>query len=149
MRHQKYGRKLGRNHHQRQALFKSLLKAICQHGQIETTQAKAKSVQPLVEKIVHHAQRGNLADRHLLYRYFQNRHLVNDTIAIIQATFPKQTSNFTKMVKISRRQGDDSLITRFSFVKPLVKPELKAVETVKKNKKETTKIVKKPVKTKK
>lgn len=148
MRHQKTGRKLGRNHHQRQALFKSLLKAICRHGQIETTQAKAKSVQPLVEKIAHRAQRGNLADRRFLYRYFQNRNQVNDTVATIQATFPKTTSNFTKMVKLLRRQGDDSLIVRFSFVKPLVKLELKKPKTDKKTKKEV-KPIKKEIKTKK
>lgn len=142
MRHQKKGYKLGRNHHQRQALFKSLLKAIFKHGQIKTTYAKAKAVRPLIEKVANKAQRANLADRRFIFRYVQDRVMVGQIVKSAQATFGKQTSNFTKIVKLTRRQGDDALIVRLSFVKDLVKAEPKPASE--KTKKETK--PKKPVK---
>lgn len=138
MRHRKKGRKLGRNHHQRQALLKSLAKAVFTHGQIKTTLAKARAVLPLVEKMATKAKAGDLAARRFLFKYFQDQHRVNLVVAAIQKAFPDSTSNFTKTVKLRRRLGDDALIVRFGFQKPVdfsppqkqakVKPKSKNVE---------------------
>ena len=51
MKHHVFGKKLGRSRNQRQALIKSLVSAFITHGKIETTHAKAKMVQPIIEKL--------------------------------------------------------------------------------------------------
>ena len=52
MRHQKKGRKLGRNSAQRRALFQTLSCQVIEHGRIRTTLAKAKEVRPVVEEMI-------------------------------------------------------------------------------------------------
>ncbi len=51
MKHRVSGKKLGRTRSMRQALIKSLVSAFITHGKIETTTAKAKMVQPIIEKL--------------------------------------------------------------------------------------------------
>ena len=52
MRHRKAGRKLGRNPSQRRALFRQLAISMILHERITTTEAKAKTIRPIVEKLV-------------------------------------------------------------------------------------------------
>jgi len=68
MRHAVAGRKLGRDTEHRTALFRNLAIALFTHGQITTTKAKAKAVQPFVEKLITLAKRGDLASRRLVIR---------------------------------------------------------------------------------
>jgi large subunit ribosomal protein L17 len=137
MRHRIFGKQLGRNHNQRQALLRSLVKNIFTYGAIETTDAKAKSVIPAVEKISSIiVSKPDLIARRELFKYLQDRFWVNNVFTVFKTTFAGQTSNFTKTIKIKRRQGDDALIVNLSFVKPIkfnTKKEVakKVVETKK------------------
>lgn len=151
MKHRIFGKKLGRNHHERQALFKSLTKAIFINGSIETTEAKAKSIVSTVESLSNTIiTKPELTAKRELFRTFQNQTWVNNIVKTFKETFGDQTSNFTQITRIKRRYGDDSLIVRLSFVKPVkfdikkVKPEAKSDD--KKESKVADKKVKKIVK---
>ena len=61
MRHRIHGRKLGRDSEHRRAMLRNLAAGLFEHGQIETTLAKAKAVQPFVEKLITVARAGTLA----------------------------------------------------------------------------------------
>lgn len=63
MRHRKAGFKLGRTAAHRQAMLRNMAASLFEHGQITTTVPKAKALQPLVEKIVTKAKRGDLHAR--------------------------------------------------------------------------------------
>ena len=63
MRHRVSGYKLGRNTAHRRAMWRNMAVALFSHGQIQTTLAKAKSVQPLVERLITAARKGDLASR--------------------------------------------------------------------------------------
>src|SRR5690606_6202645 len=63
MRHRKAGYKLGRTTAHRTATLRNIAAGLFEHGQITTTIPKAKAVQPMVEKIVTLAKRGDLAAR--------------------------------------------------------------------------------------
>ena len=52
MRHRKSGRQLGRNTHHRTALFRSLVTSLLEHERIETTEAKAKEIRILAERMI-------------------------------------------------------------------------------------------------
>ena len=52
MRHQRAGRKLGRDSAHRKALYANLASALIEHGRIKTTEAKAKEVRPIVEQMI-------------------------------------------------------------------------------------------------
>ena len=61
MRHQRAGRKLGRDAAHRKALYANLACALIEHGRIETTEAKAKEVRPIVEQMITLGKRGDVA----------------------------------------------------------------------------------------
>ena len=141
MRHKKFGRKLGRNHHQRQALFKGLARSLFISGSVNTTQAKAKAVVPLVEKICALAQKNNLVSRRTIFSYFQNRTLVNRINQSVNLAFKDQHSNFTQIIPAKYRQGDNALLVRLGFTKPfaLIDPKPATKKVVKKLTKKPTK----------
>ncbi|MBK7404496.1 MAG: 50S ribosomal protein L17 [Phycisphaerales bacterium] len=63
MRHRKAGFKLNRTTAHRQAMLRNMAASVFEHGQIVTTIPKAKALQPLVEKIITKAKRGDLHAR--------------------------------------------------------------------------------------
>jgi len=68
MRHRKAGRQFGRNSGHRRALFRNLVTSLFEHERIETTEAKAKEIRSIAEKLVTLAKKGTLLqdDRHFL-----------------------------------------------------------------------------------
>ena len=125
MNHRIFGKQLGRNHHERQALIKSLSKSLFTYGAIETTRAKAQLVIPTVEDLANCIMTKDviIAQREMA-KYFQDRHFVKSVYDTFKQVFSGQTSNFTKYWNVKIRQGDDALIVKLSFVKPytIIKP---------------------------
>ncbi len=75
MRHRVYGRKLGRDGEHRRAMLRNLAAGVFEHGQVETTLAKAKAVQPLVEKIITVAKKGTLQARRQIESKINDRRI--------------------------------------------------------------------------
>lgn len=142
MRHRNFGKKLGRTHNQRQALFKTMARQLFTYGAIETTAARSTAVKPFVEKLARQALQNNLRGRRELFAAFQDRTLVNTLSTKFAAVFADHHGTFLKEINIKRRQGDDALIVKLSLVKPFnLAPEEKKTE-VKVEKKADAKIKK-------
>jgi len=62
MKHGYFGRKLGRNANERRSLFMQLMRSLISFGRIKTTQAKAKAIQPAIDKLITKAKKGSNAD---------------------------------------------------------------------------------------
>ena len=153
MKHRIFGKKLGRNHNERKALFSSLTKAVFISGSINTTQARATAIVSTIESLSNTIiTKPDLIARRELFKVLQNQTWVNNVVKTFKETFGDQTSNFTKITKVKRRFGDDSLIVNLSFVKP-VKFDIKKISTKVEEKKvskaDTKKIEKKDLKPKK
>jgi large subunit ribosomal protein L17 len=135
MNHRKFGIKLGRNRREREALFKSLVRSVFTHGTIQTTEAKAKSVVPIIEKLSSHINtKDKLVAIRELSTYIQDKNLVSQIFNSFKKHFPTETSNFTRITRVKIRQGDDALIVKFGFYKPYVleaKPASKDTKSVK------------------
>jgi len=91
MRHGVAGYKLGRDTEHRTAMFRNLAAALFQHGQITTTRAKAKAVQPFVEKLITIARKGDLHARRLVVARLQDRDLVDRTDEFGEPEFADKT----------------------------------------------------------
>ncbi len=118
MRHRISGKKLGRDHNQRQALLRSLVRAMFVHGHLTTTHAKAKFVNSLIEKLCTLSKQDDLTASRGFFRYFQDRHLSLTIVKALRQSFAAQSSNFTKLTKIFRRLGDQAVVVRLSFTQP-------------------------------
>ena len=75
MRHRIYGKQLNRDSEHRRAMLRNLAAGLFEHGEIETTAAKAKAVQPFVEKIITIAKKGTFTARRQLESKLTDRRI--------------------------------------------------------------------------
>lgn len=117
MRHHSNVRKFGRTKNQRHALLKGLVLSLIAHGRIETTEAKAKELRPLVEKLVTKANVGTLASRRLVLSRLYN--LNAETSKLIDTIAPKykgRAGGYTRITKLPQRAGDASKMAVIEFI---------------------------------
>ncbi len=117
MRHHSNVRKFGRTRSQRHALLKGLTLSLIAHGRIETTEAKAKELRPMIEKLVTKANVGTLASRRLVLSRLYN--LTSETSKLVDTIAPKykgQAGGYTRITKLPRRAGDASKMAVIEFI---------------------------------
>ncbi len=106
MRHRVAKKKLGRSVGHRRALYRSLLTALFRHKRIETTLAKAKAVQPLAEKLITIARRGDLHSRRLIAAYLWDKKVATELFREIAPKYKDRPGGYTRILKLGFRQGD-------------------------------------------
>jgi large subunit ribosomal protein L17 len=116
MRHRKKGKKLGRNIKQRQALFKSLIQGLIINEQIKTTEAKAKAIKGIMDKLVTKAKKGSLSARRQVLAFLPNKTVVNKLFDVIAPRTKNRTSGFTRFIRIGRRKGDNTQMAKIEFI---------------------------------
>jgi large subunit ribosomal protein L17 len=106
MRHQRAGRKLGRDSAHRKALYSNLAGALIEHGRIKTTEAKAKEVRPVVEKMITLGKRGDLAAHRQAVAFLRSKSVTHKLFAEVAPRFAERPGGYTRVVKLAPRQGD-------------------------------------------
>jgi len=120
MRHKIFKKKLSLNYNQRKALFKNLINSLILHGQIKTTEVKAKAVRRLVEKLITKGKEQTLHTRRLIASFLQNKKAVNKIVDELAPLFKKKPGGYTRIIRLGKRKGDDALIVKLELVE---KPE--------------------------
>ena len=116
MRHRKAGRQLRRTSEQRLALLRNLASSLIEHGAIETTEAKAKELQPFVEKLVTKAKQGTLHARRLAGRHVHKRETADKLFQEVGPKFAGRPGGYTRILKTGARRGDGAEMARIEFV---------------------------------
>ena len=117
MAHRIDGRKLGRKSAPRKALYANLIISVLRYEQIKTTEAKAKEVRGMVERIITMAKGGTLAERRRIVSELPNEPLVIDKLYDeIVPRYGDRNSGYTRVVKIGPRAGDAALIVQLELV---------------------------------
>jgi len=119
VRHRVSGYKLGRKTGSRKALFRNLVIECLKRGKIRTTYAKAKAVQPKVEKIITLGRKGTLNDRRKAYSFLNDTEILNDLFSVIGKKFELRNSGFTRITKLGIRKGDSSHLVELSILDDL------------------------------
>ena len=105
MRHLKKGRKLGTDASHTKAMLKSLAVALFTSERIKTTEARAKEVRPLVDKVIGWAKKGDVHSRRLALAAIGNKELVakifND-----RERYEGRDGGYTRILKLGPRKGD-------------------------------------------
>ena len=102
-----------------------LAREVISHGQIKTTRSKAKAVQPMVEKLVTNAKKGNKRE---ILKKLADEASVKLLMSWAQERFANRNSGFTRIIKLGPRSGDGAEEVLFSFVDPAPTAEVKPVE---------------------
>ena len=106
MRHQRSGKKLGRDASHRKALYANLAGALIEHGRIKTTVTKAKAVKPYAEQMITLGRRGDLHARRQATAFLRSRDVVHKLFADVAPLFKDRPGGYTRIVKIGPRPGD-------------------------------------------
>lgn len=112
-----FGSKLNRDTNQRMALLKGLVGAIVRSEAIETTEAKAKAVQGLVEKLITKAKRANLSDIREIEKVVADPELIQKMTRDIAPRFKTRKGGYTRLIKLGNRVGDNAPMVRMEFLK--------------------------------
>ena len=123
MRHAVFGRQLGRTKNERRRLFQGLARELIVRGSIRTTIAKAKAIQPMVEKLVTSAKRGE-SGKKALAKVLADRTIEKMLISDAQTRFGSRTSGFTRIIRLGKRLGDSTEEALLQFVDIRVKTEI-------------------------
>jgi large subunit ribosomal protein L17 len=100
MRHHHKGRSFGRSHDQRTALMRGLMRSLIIHERISTTEAKAKELRPLIEKLVSHARVDSVANRRLVAaRLGNDEETTAKLFNSIAPRYAEREGGYTRIVK--------------------------------------------------
>ena len=117
MRHGKHRNKLGIAPAHRKSLIKNLCVSVIDHETIKTTHAKAKAVQPVLEKLVTVAKTDTVANRRLAYSRLNSRRAVKKLFADIAPRFKERQGGYTRVLKFADgREGDNAPMSCLQFV---------------------------------
>lgn len=129
MRHQKAGRKLGRETSHRLAMFRNMVTSLLEHERIETTEQKAKEVKRLADKMVTLGKRGDLHARRQAMQIIRTETVGKKLFDEIAPRFKDRAGGYTRIIKIGRRLGDNALVVLLELVvQGAPKPESKEKE---------------------
>ncbi|HWR38563.1 MAG TPA: 50S ribosomal protein L17 [Patescibacteria group bacterium] len=99
-------RKLGRDTSARKALFRSILTSFFEYERIETTEAKAKEISGLAEKMITLAKRGDLHARRQVLSYLLSEEVVKKLFETIAPKYSDRQGGYTRVYKLGPRRGD-------------------------------------------
>jgi large subunit ribosomal protein L17 len=105
MRHQKKGRKLGTDASHTKAMLKSLAVAVFTSERIKTTEARAKEVRPLVDKVITWAKKGDVHSRRLAIAALGDKDLVAKIFGD-KERYEGRPGGYTRILKLGPRKGD-------------------------------------------
>jgi large subunit ribosomal protein L17 len=116
MAHRVDGRKLGRATDHRLALFRNLVTDLLKHERIITTEAKAREVRGLAEKMITLGKRGDLHARRQALRFVYDKSIVDKLFDDLGPRFAGRAGGYSRMVKIGPRQGDGARMAQLELL---------------------------------
>ena len=116
MRHRVAGRKFGRNHNQRKSLFRNLAISLILHERVTTTEAKAKTMRPLVERLVTMSREDSQHHRRLVMARLSDERATAKLFDVLGPRFEGQPGGYTRIYKLGVRHGDAAPMAMIEFI---------------------------------
>ncbi|WP_199434404.1 50S ribosomal protein L17 [Qaidamihabitans albus] len=102
------GARLGGSPSHERLILANLATSLFEHGRITTTEAKAKRVRPLAEKLITKAKRGDLHNRRQIMRVVRNKDVVHKLMAEIGPFYDDRDGGYVRITKTMPRKGDNA-----------------------------------------
>jgi large subunit ribosomal protein L17 len=118
VRHKRTGRKLGRDSAHRKALFSNLAGQLFAHGRIRTTEAKAKELRPIAERLITLARKDpmDVAAQRQAVAYLRSKDAVHTLFHQVGPRFVDRPGGYTRIVKLGPRPGDSAPMVYIELV---------------------------------
>jgi large subunit ribosomal protein L17 len=113
------GPRLGGSPAHERLLLANLATALFEHGRITTTQAKAKRLRPLAERLITFAKRGDLHARRQVLTVVRDKDVVGHLFEKIGPRYENRPGGYTRIVKVGPRKGDNAPMAVIELVEAL------------------------------
>jgi large subunit ribosomal protein L17 len=113
------GPRLGGGPAHERLLLANLATSLFEHGRITTTEAKAKRLRPLAERLITFAKRGDLHARRQVHTVVRDKQIVHHLFAEIGPRFATRPGGYTRIVKVGPRKGDNAPMAIIELVEGL------------------------------
>jgi large subunit ribosomal protein L17 len=113
------GPRLGGGPAHERLLLANLATALFEHDRITTTEAKAKRLRPLAEKLITFAKHGELHDRRQVLKVIRDKDVVHKLFAEIGPKFSARPGGYTRIIKVNPRKGDNAPMAVIELVEEL------------------------------
>lgn len=116
MRHNKAGRTLGRNSSHRRAMLRNMVTSLLDHDRITTTDARAKELRKLADKMITLGKRGDLHARRQALQVIQDKKVVAKLFERIAPRYQERPGGYTRIIKLGARAGDNASLAIIELV---------------------------------
>ena len=113
------GPRLGGGPAHERLMLANLATALFEHGRITTTEAKAKRLRPLAERLITFAKRGDIAARRRVLTVVRDKSVVHTLFTEIGPNYAGRPGGYTRIVKIGNRKGDNAPMAIIELVEPM------------------------------
>jgi len=114
------GARLGGGPAHERLMLANLATALFEHGKITTTEAKAKRLRPLAERLITFAKRGDLAARRKVMTVVRDKSVVHVLFTEIGPQYAGRPGGYTRITKIGPRKGDNAPMAVIELVEPML-----------------------------
>ncbi len=111
------GHRLGGSPAHERHILANLATALFQHGRITTTEAKAKRLRPVAERLITFAKRGDLHARRHVLTVVTDKGVVHQLFTEIAPEFSERAGGYTRITKIGPRKGDNAAMAVIELVR--------------------------------
>jgi len=117
MRHRVEGKKFGRTKGPRDLMLRNLATSVILYERVKTTLPKAKAVRSLVERLIARGKGGDLSARRYISQSLLHKNAVEKILREFPELYKQRSSGFTRIVKLSEREGDGAQVCFLELVK--------------------------------
>lgn len=114
------GPRLGGGPAHERLMLANLATALFEHGKITTTEAKAKRLRPLAERLITFAKRGDIASRRRVLTVVRDKTVVHTLFTEIGPQYAGRPGGYTRIIKIGPRKGDNAPMAVIELVEPML-----------------------------
>jgi len=116
MRHKVAGRKLGRDTGHRRAMYRNLVTDLLGYEKITTTEAKAKEVRGLAEKMISLGNEGGLNPRRQALSFIMDKKVAEKVFTELALRYADRPGGYTRITKLGPRLGDGAAMVQLELV---------------------------------
>ena len=116
MKHRIKGKKLNRSSSHRKALFKNMAQAIIKHEQIITTLPKAKTMKPIIDKLITLGKKGSLHARRQAFSQLRDNNMVLKLFSDLATRYAERQGGYSRVLKAGYRYGDAAAMAVLELV---------------------------------
>jgi large subunit ribosomal protein L17 len=117
MRHKVAGRKLGRSSAHRKALYRNLVTDLLNYEKITTTEAKAKEIRSLAERMITLGKEGGLHSRRQALSFIFDEKVTEKVFNELAPRYAERPGGYTRITKLAPRLGDGAPMVQIELVK--------------------------------